>query len=368
MRPPNRESVPEIQPPTPTAEQPSPPPTFHAEPSYPVLKDAWPAAKPFALNGWFERHSFAPWLSVLLVLISAFLLLNLIGAVVMAMAVIPAAMESGGQISPEELLAAILEDAQVLLGANAVALVFGMGLVALLAARMTSRDWKSFLRIRRPDLLGMGLAAVGWAVLLPVLLWTSQLNSGLPLPQWLVDLEQAQTDMLEGALLGSNVSALFLLATVALAPAICEELMFRGYIQRQVERNSGVVWSIVGVGLLFGLFHLRLSQALPLSLLGMYLGYVTWVSGSIWTASVVHLLHNGMQVLVAVRVREEGQAAIDVVEDATVAWSLALLSLLLLVGVCMLLKRRREAVVGDAQDAVPVVSDPLISPSTLAPT
>ena len=190
MRPPNRESVPEIQPPTPTAEQPSPPPTFHAEPSYPVLKDAWPAAKPFALNGWFERHSFAPWLSVLLVLISEVLLLNLIGAVVMAMAVIPAAMESGGQISPEELLAAILEDAQVLLGANAVALVFGMGLVAILAARMTSRDWKSFLRIRRPDLPGLGLAAIGWAVLLPVLLWTSQLNAGLPLPQWLVDLEQ----------------------------------------------------------------------------------------------------------------------------------------------------------------------------------
>ena len=74
-----------------------------------------------------------------------------------------------------------------------------------------------------------------------------------------------------------------------------------------------------------------------------------------------------MQVLVAGRVREEGQAAIDVVEDATVAWSLALLSLLLLVGVCMLLKRRRESVVGDAQDAVPVLSDPLISPSTLAP-
>ena len=360
--------MPEIQPPTSVAAQPSTPVSFHAEPNYLVLKDAWPTAKPFALNGWFERHSFAPWLAVLLVVISAFLLLNLIGAVVLAMAAIPAAMESGGQISPEELLAKILEDAGVLLGANALALVFGMGLVALLAARLSSRDWKGFLRIRRPDLPGLGLAAVGWLVLLPVLLWTSQLNAELPLPQWLSDLEQAQIDMLEGALLGSNVSALFLLITVALAPAICEELMFRGYIQRQVERNAGVVWSIVGVGLLFGLFHLRLSQALPLSLLGMYMGYVTWSSGSILTASVVHLLHNGMQVLVAVRVREEGQAAIDAVEDATVAWSLALLSLLLLVGVCMLMKRRRESVVGGAQDAVHVVSDPIISPSTLAPT
>ena len=342
--------------------------SFHAEPSYLVLKDAWPTAKPFALNGWFERHSFAPWLAVLLVVISAFLLLNLIGAVVLAMAAIPAAMESGGQISPEELLATILEDAGVLLGANALALVFGMGLVALLAARLSSRDWKGFLRIRRPDLPGLGLAAVGWLVLLPVLLWTSQLNAELPLPQWLSDLEQAQIDMLEGALLGSNVSALFLLITVALAPAICEELMFRGYIQRQVERNAGVVWSIVGVGLLFGLFHLRLSQALPLSLLGMYLGYVTWTSGSIWTASVVHLLHNGMQVLIAVSVREEGQAAIDAVEDATVPWYVALPSLVLLAGVCMLIKLRREAIVGNAQDAVLVATDQIIVPTTLLPT
>jgi len=204
--------------------------------------------------------------------------------------------------------------------------------------------------------------------LLPVLLWTSQLNAGLPLPQWLVDLEQAQTDMLEGALLGSNVSALFLLLTVALAPAICEELMFRGYIQRQVERNAGVMWSIVGVGLLFGLFHLRLSQALPLSLLGMYMGYVTWSSGRLWTASAVHLLHNGMQVLVAVAAREEGQAAIDAVEDVSVPWLLALPSLVLLAGVCMLMKRRRESVVGDLQDAQPIEVDLLSSPPTLLAT
>ncbi|MCH8869958.1 MAG: hypothetical protein IIC85_09620 [Chloroflexi bacterium] len=164
--------MPEIQPPTSVAAQPSTPVSFHAEPNYLVLKDAWPTAKPFALNGWFERHSFAPWLAVLLVVISAFLLLNLIGAVVLAMAAIPAAMESGGQISPEELLAKILEDAGVLLGANALALVFGMGLVALLAARLSSRDWKGFLRIRRPDLPVLGLAAVGWVVLLPVWVWT----------------------------------------------------------------------------------------------------------------------------------------------------------------------------------------------------
>lgn len=333
-----------------------------------VLRDAWPTATPFALRGWFERHGFAPWLSLVLVLLTAFLLLNVIGAVVMALAVIPGALQSGGQINPEELLSMILEDARVLLGANAVALVLGMGLVAIIAARMSSRDWKAFLRIRRPDLPVLGLAAIGWAILLPTLLWTAQINAEIPLPQWLVDLEQAQTDMLEGALLGSNVSALFLLLTVALAPAICEELMFRGYIQRQVERSARVVWSIVGVGLLFGFFHLRLSQALPLSLLGMYMGYVTWASGSIWTASVVHLLHNGMQVLVAVKARGEGQAAIDAVEDVSVPWFIAVANLFLLVGVCMLMKRRRESVVGDVQDAQPVESDPLIPSPILLPT
>lgn len=320
------------------------------------------------MNGSLERHGFAPLLSALLALLTAFVLLNIVGAIAMAITAIPAAMESGGQIDPEELLTSILEDPIVLLGSNAIALLFGMGLFAFIAARLSSRDWKSFLRIQMPDFRGLGLAAIGWALLLPVLLWTAQLNADIPLPQWLVDLEQAQNDMLEGALLGSNVSAVFLLLTVALAPAICEELMFRGYIQRQVERSAGVVWSIVGVGLLFGFFHLRLTQAVPLSLLGMYMGYITWSSGSIWTASIVHLLHNGIQVLVAVSARGEGQAAIDAVEDVSVPWFIAIANLLLLIGVCMLMKRRREAVVGDAQDAQPVERDLSTASPNLLPT
>lgn len=345
--------------------EPAGPPAPLQEKGHLTLRDAWPSAKPFVLNGFLERHGFAPIWTSIGVLILALLVMNIVGAILVTAAIAPQILEAGGNADPETLLAeAFMDNAGLLLLANGLGLLFGLGLIGLLAGRLSSKDTAAYLRLRKPDMPNLGLAVLGWIAILPGLFWLGGLNQKLPLPQWLVDLEQTQTDMLDGALMDPSLGVVFLLVTIAIAPAICEELLFRGYLQRQVERKWGAFWSILGVGILFGVFHLRLTQAVPLALLGCYFGYITWASGSLWTASLIHLLNNGVQVIAVVRARGSGE--LDLSESVGIPWYFGVVSMMVVGGICLIMLRRREMVVGTQMDARPVQPDLINSPAAPA--
>jgi membrane protease YdiL (CAAX protease family) len=324
-----------------------------APPSYPTLRDAWPDARPFTLDRGLERHGFTPFWTAVLVAVLAFIVYQLAGTVVAALGIVGRLAGSAEPPDVDEVMAMLTEDAALLLASNALGQVVGFGLVVWLVVRLHTRQAGPFLRLRRPDLPVLGLSVLGWVALYPGLLWLGHLNQFLPQPTWLEELEQMQNDLLETALLSSDLGAPFLLLTMAITPAVCEELLFRGYLQRQVERRFGLAASVVAVGLFFGLYHLRLTQAVPLALLGCYLGYVTWASGSLYAAMLVHLLNNGLAVLVGVYARSSPELDLEVVENATVPWTLGVLSLLAAGGVLVLMRRRRAAA-APGPDAAPV--------------
>ncbi|MFC1887598.1 ABC transporter permease subunit/CPBP intramembrane protease [Candidatus Cloacimonadota bacterium] len=90
-------------------------------------------------------------------------------------------------------------------------------------------------------------------------------------------------------------TALFI---VGLLPGICEEIMFRGYIINGFTKN-GIWKAIIISGLLFGAFHLDPFRFLQASLLGMYLGYITLKTNSIFPAMLAHFLNNSIAVLIS---------------------------------------------------------------------
>ncbi len=85
---------------------------------------------------------------------------------------------------------------------------------------------------------------------------------------------------------------------IALLPAICEEVMFRGFISRFFE-NYGRWTAIIITALLFGLFHLDMYRMLPVTILGIWLGYLVMQTGSIQMSMLAHFLNNGTAVLVS---------------------------------------------------------------------
>ena len=327
------------------------------------LVDAWPGATPFPLDGWLERNGFAPIWTALAVFIFAFIAFQVIGAIAMAIGIIPGLVESGQtEVDPNDVMALMTENKGAILVGNTVGQFLGFGLLALIVARLHSRRAGAFLRLRLPDWPAFALAAVGWVALVPAIQWLGRINQMLPQPQWLEEMEAMQMDLIEGVLTGGELSTAFLFIALALTPAICEELLFRGYLQRQVERKWGAVTSIVLVGIFFGLYHLRLTQVVPLSLLGIWMGYAVWASGSLWTGMLVHVLNNGFAVLVAAYVREQPDLEMSAVEEMAVPWYLGVAGLLAVAGVGYLMWLRRQAVVGTTPDAHPVSATPSLPP------
>jgi membrane protease YdiL (CAAX protease family) len=88
-------------------------------------------------------------------------------------------------------------------------------------------------------------------------------------------------------------AAILLTSALAIFAPICEEVMFRGVIQRGYERN-GAVRAIVFGGLVFAGFHLsplRFAALLPMALM---LGFVAWRCRSLVLSILLHAVYNGL--------------------------------------------------------------------------
>lgn len=89
------------------------------------------------------------------------------------------------------------------------------------------------------------------------------------------------------------------LSAVVFAP-IFEEILFRGFLYRNLKQLWGPGPAMVAAGLLFGLAHLEPGLILPLSALGATLAFLYERSGSLLVPIFVHALWNLGQLVLAV--------------------------------------------------------------------
>ncbi|WP_457651312.1 CPBP family glutamic-type intramembrane protease [Rhodocaloribacter sp.] len=303
-------------------EQTSPPGVQPPPPTPPVLLDAWEPRRPIPLDGVLERNKYPPLLTALLGLVLVFILFQ----VVIAPIVVVALLLMNGT-PPGELITALMnmvdDQPGVLMVANTVGQVFGIALPAYFFARMhSSRPW-AFLRLRKPAWTLLVLALLGLVALVPVVQWLGQVSDALPWPDAIRQFEQAQLELIE-KVLDRQIGLLPTLLMLAVTPALCEELLFRGYFQRQAERGLGVFWGLTLTGVVFGLYHLRLTQALPLIVLGIYLAYVAWRSGSLWTSVVVHFANNAFAVFLGAYAAQRPDLEAADLEKMEVPWFILL--------------------------------------------
>ena len=99
----------------------------------------------------------------------------------------------------------------------------------------------------------------------------------------------------DGLLAALELSAVILI--VAVVPAIVEELLFRGLIQKIFERLMSPVVSAVLAGTIFGLFHVNPFEIVPLVGLGVFFGLLRYRSQSLLVPITAHFFNNLMAVL-----------------------------------------------------------------------
>lgn len=115
-----------------------------------------------------------------------------------------------------------------------------------------------------------------------------------PLEEWMRNTEEAAERMTKRFLqMYTWQEFLFNLFMIAIIPAIGEELIFRGIIQKQFSiwtKNRHVAVLITAI--LFSAMHLQFFSFLPRLWLGIVLGYMMVFSGNIWYPVLAHFVNN----------------------------------------------------------------------------
>jgi membrane protease YdiL (CAAX protease family) len=203
----------------------------------------------------------------------------LIGAGVVALGFFAQHAPSGGPASSGQLashgksipiyLTAIFMDWALLYYCWAGVHHRGGSLWALSGGRWTS--WKSVA-------VDLGIALPFWV------LWEGAAYG----VNWLLGPSSAKT---VDSLLPQSMLEILIWIGASLTAGICEEMVFRGYVQRQLHALSGsVVVAVLGQGLVFGLFHSYQGwkNVVVISVLGVLYGALAAWRGNLRVNIVTH--------------------------------------------------------------------------------
>lgn len=90
----------------------------------------------------------------------------------------------------------------------------------------------------------------------------------------------------------SGYSFFLTIISIGLLPAICEEILFRGFIFSGLLTTCGKWFSILVCAILFGLMHFD-PYRIPFTIaIGIGLSYAVWETQSIFVSILMHCTHN----------------------------------------------------------------------------
>lgn len=151
-------------------------------------------------------------------------------------------------------------------------------------------------------IIGVALMFVSLPVTNQLTVWNEAMKLGGPfetLETWIKTLEDTAAAATEKMLNVDTIGGLLAnLLIIALIPAVGEELTFRGVLQQSLTRgikNPHV--AILLSAALFSFIHFQFYGFLPRMFLGILLGYMFYITGSLWTSILMHFLNNGTAVV-----------------------------------------------------------------------
>lgn len=178
-------------------------------------------------------------------------------------------------------------------------------LPALIFAKWVYEDVGSIIRFRTADLKGILLFVFGIIILTPLLqsyiaiqnYFFFKLAANYEFVNSIKLAFDSLNNLVEktyGNLLNADsaLEAFFVVIVIAVVPAVCEEVMFRGYVQKSFELKLKPLWAVMITSVFFGLYHFNPYGMIPLILLGAYFGFAAYLSNSIMIPVILHFLNN----------------------------------------------------------------------------
>ncbi len=110
-----------------------------------------------------------------------------------------------------------------------------------------------------------------------------------------------------------------LLLLMAVLPAFCEEIAFRGFVLSGL-RHVGHKWWAIGLSAVaFGMVHSIFQQQIGAALVGLVLGYLAVQTGSLLLCMLFHAIYNGLAFYLSELISSAEQAP----KDSSLAWFLS---------------------------------------------
>ncbi len=132
-------------------------------------------------------------------------------------------------------------------------------------------------------------------------LWNESMSFGpafAKLEEYLKTLEETTQAATEKMLNVNTIGGMLLnLFIIAMIPAVGEEMTFRGVLQQSLTRKMNPHTAIILSAAIFSFIHFQFYGFLPRMFLGILLGYMFYITGSLWTSILMHFLNNGLVVV-----------------------------------------------------------------------
>lgn len=205
-------------------------------------------------------------------------------------------------------------------------------------ARTETNNIYQYLKVRipRPWYL-LVLAILIMLCITPFIEFTVFLNQQMKLPSLFESVEnwmrykEMEAEVLTKQLLVMNsVGGLLAnLLVIAVIPALGEELIFRGCIQKIIAKWTGNEHLGVWVSaIIFSTIHFQFFGFLPRLLLGVLFGYLLVYSSSIWVPVFAHFYNNASAVFAAFMLQRQGKTLENLTKPEFQQWYLVCISVI----------------------------------------
>ncbi|MBT8386848.1 MAG: CPBP family intramembrane metalloprotease [Ignavibacteria bacterium] len=202
-------------------------------------------------------------------------------------------------------------------------------LPALLFAKWIYGDISKVINIKIPKWREVFLFIVGIIVLTPLLqsylyiqnYFIEKLAASSEFVNSIKSMFDSLNELVEktfGNLLAAdNVPEMILvIIVIAVVPALSEEVMFRGFIQRSFEHKISPFKAAAVTAIFFGLYHFSPYGILPLITLGLYFGFAAYLSKSLFIPIILHFLNNFTAVLLYFIIGDDEIFSVDITDTS----------------------------------------------------